>query len=46
MKKYMCRGCGYIYEPALGDKSNGIAEGGLRHKNGLSCRTLYYGRVL
>ena len=27
MKKYVCSGCGYIYEEALGDPENGIAPG-------------------
>ena len=27
MGKYVCTVCGYIYDPALGDPENGIAEG-------------------
>lgn len=27
MKKYICNICGYIYDPALGDPENGVAEG-------------------
>lgn len=26
-KKYLCPGCGYVYEPALGDPESGIAPG-------------------
>ncbi|MBF0486999.1 MAG: rubredoxin [Nitrospirae bacterium] len=26
-EKYMCRGCGYVYDPALGDASTGIPKG-------------------
>ncbi|MBF0456549.1 MAG: rubredoxin [Nitrospirae bacterium] len=26
-KKYMCRDCGYIYDPASGDKFTGIGDG-------------------
>jgi rubredoxin len=25
--KYVCDVCGYIYDPAIGDPDNGIAEG-------------------
>jgi rubredoxin len=25
--KYMCRGCGYVYDPASGDESKGVAGG-------------------
>jgi len=27
MKKYVCDVCGYIYDPAEGDKDNGIKPG-------------------
>ena len=27
MKKYVCGVCGYIYDPAKGDKDGGIAPG-------------------
>ena len=27
MKKYVCKGCGYIYDPAQGDPENGIQPG-------------------
>lgn len=27
MKKYLCTACGYIYDEAIGDESNGIAPG-------------------
>ncbi|MGD2035309.1 MAG: rubredoxin [Bacteroidales bacterium] len=27
MKKYKCGVCGYVYDPAEGDKENGIAPG-------------------
>lgn len=27
MKKYVCNVCGYVYDPAEGDSSNGIAPG-------------------
>lgn len=27
MKKYVCNVCGYVYDPAEGDPSNGIAPG-------------------
>jgi len=27
MKKYMCDVCGYIYDPAIGDPSNGVPAG-------------------
>lgn len=27
MDKYVCKICGYIYDPAEGDDSNGIAAG-------------------
>lgn len=27
MKKYLCPGCGYIYDPVLGDPEGGIAPG-------------------
>ncbi|MFA5112687.1 MAG: rubredoxin [Candidatus Margulisiibacteriota bacterium] len=27
MKKYVCKVCGYVYDPALGDPDNGIAPG-------------------
>ncbi|MBF0555381.1 MAG: rubredoxin [Nitrospirae bacterium] len=26
-KKYVCRDCGYVYDPALGDESMGIPKG-------------------
>ncbi len=27
MKKYVCKVCGYIYDPAKGDPDNGVAPG-------------------
>ena len=27
MKKYICSICGYVYDEAVGDPSNGIASG-------------------
>jgi len=27
MKKYRCNLCGYVYDPDLGDKNNGVAPG-------------------
>jgi len=27
MKKYRCKPCGWIYDPAVGDPENGIAAG-------------------
>ena len=27
MKKYVCKTCGYIYDPVNGDPDNGIAPG-------------------
>ena len=27
MKKYLCEVCGYVYDPAAGDPSNGISPG-------------------
>lgn len=27
MKKYRCKICGYVYDPAAGDHENGIASG-------------------
>ncbi len=27
MKKYVCKLCGYIYDPAVGDPDNGIPPG-------------------
>jgi rubredoxin len=27
MKKYVCDLCGYVYDPAEGDKDNGITPG-------------------
>ena len=27
MDKYVCDGCGYIYDPAVGDPDNGIEPG-------------------
>lgn len=27
LSKYMCLDCGWIYDPALGDKKNGIPPG-------------------
>ncbi|OGS50570.1 MAG: rubredoxin [Elusimicrobia bacterium RIFOXYB2_FULL_62_6] len=27
MKKYVCKVCGYIYDPAVGDKLNDIPPG-------------------
>ncbi|HAH30761.1 MAG TPA: rubredoxin [Elusimicrobia bacterium] len=27
MKKYVCKLCGYIYDPAIGDPDNGIPPG-------------------
>jgi rubredoxin len=27
MKKYICKVCGYIYDPALGDPDSGVAPG-------------------
>lgn len=27
MKKYVCKICGYIYDPANGDPDSGIAKG-------------------
>ena len=27
MKKYVCKICGYEYDPAVGDPDNGIAPG-------------------
>ena len=27
MKKYVCDVCGYVYDPAAGDPSNGIKPG-------------------
>jgi rubredoxin len=27
MKKYVCDVCGYVYDPANGDPSNGVAAG-------------------
>ena len=27
MKKYVCKICGYVYDPAAGDPDNGIAPG-------------------
>ena len=27
MKKYVCKTCGYIYDPVSGDPDNGIAPG-------------------
>jgi rubredoxin len=29
MKKYRCKLCGYVYDPALGDPDKEIAEGTL-----------------
>lgn len=27
MKKYVCKICGYVYDPAEGDETNGIKPG-------------------
>lgn len=27
MKKYVCKVCGYVYDPAVGDPNAGIAPG-------------------
>ena len=27
MKKYVCKVCGYVYDPAAGDADSGIAPG-------------------
>jgi rubredoxin len=27
MRKYVCDTCGYLYDPAVGDESGGIAPG-------------------
>ena len=27
MKKYVCDVCGYVYDPAVGDPTNGVAPG-------------------
>ena len=27
MKKYVCKICGYVYNPARGDPANGVAPG-------------------
>ena len=27
MEKYVCKVCGYVYDPAAGDPDNGIAPG-------------------
>ena len=27
MQKYECQGCGYIYDPAVGDPDNGVPAG-------------------
>ena len=27
MDKYVCKVCGYIYDPAVGDPDNGVASG-------------------
>jgi rubredoxin len=27
MKKYVCGVCGYVYDPAMGDKDGGVASG-------------------
>ena len=27
MEKYICNVCGYIYNPVMGDRINGVAEG-------------------
>lgn len=27
MKKYVCKACGWVYDEALGDPDNGIAQG-------------------
>lgn len=27
MKKYICAGCGYIYDPAKGDNKQNVEEG-------------------
>lgn len=27
MKKYICKVCGYVYDPALGDPDSGVAPG-------------------
>lgn len=27
MKKYICKVCGYIYDPVSGDPNNGVAPG-------------------
>ena len=27
MKKYVCKVCGYIYDPAVGDEDAGVAAG-------------------
>jgi len=27
MQKYICRICGYVYDPAIGDPDSGIAPG-------------------
>ena len=27
MNKYICKVCGYIYDPALGDPDSGVAPG-------------------
>lgn len=27
MEKYVCTVCGYVYDEAIGDSENGIAEG-------------------
>ena len=27
MKKYICKVCGYEYDPAVGDVDNGVAAG-------------------
>jgi len=37
--KYVCSVCGYIYDPAVGDADNGIAQGTLFEDipNGWAC---------
>ncbi len=27
MEKYICQVCGYLYDPSVGDPSNGVAAG-------------------
>jgi rubredoxin len=27
MDKYVCKVCGYVYDPAVGDEDNGVAPG-------------------